>query len=49
MVRNLLNRLSTYQNSILAFLLYPAIPFDNNQAERDIRPVNTLSKWQKAL
>jgi len=49
LVRNLLNRLSTYQNSILAFLLYPAIPFDNNQAERDIRPVNTLSKWQKAL
>ncbi|MGS0418445.1 IS66 family transposase (plasmid) [Bacillus mycoides] len=44
LVRNLLNQLSTYQNSILAFLLYPAIPFDNNQAERDIRPVKLRQK-----
>ncbi|MEH7464376.1 IS66 family transposase [Bacillus thuringiensis] len=44
LARNLLNRLTTYQNSILAFLLYPAIPFDNNQAERDIRPVKLRQK-----
>jgi transposase len=37
--RNLLNRLIEHQNSVLAFAKYDTIPFTNNQAERDIRPV----------
>ncbi|HDX9580535.1 TPA: transposase [Bacillus pseudomycoides] len=44
LVRNLLNRLITHQNAILAFFLHPAIPFDNNQAERDIHPVKLRQK-----
>lgn len=37
--RNLLNRFIEHQDSILAFAKYNHIPFTNNQAERDIRPV----------
>ncbi|MEH6892364.1 GNAT family N-acetyltransferase [Bacillus sp. JJ864] len=44
LARNLLNRLIANQESILAFLLHPVIPFDNNQAERDIRPVKLRQK-----
>jgi len=35
--RNLLVRMQKYQNEILLFLVNPLVPFDNNQAERDIR------------
>ncbi|UOY92324.1 IS66 family transposase [Ectobacillus sp. JY-23] len=35
--RNLLHRLSVYQDSVLMFLRNASVPFDNNQAERDIR------------
>lgn len=35
--RNLLERLLLDQEAVLAFLDDPTIPFDNNQAERDLR------------
>jgi transposase len=42
--RNLLERLYLHQQSVLAFLDDLRIPFDNNQAERDLR---TLKLHQK--
>ena len=35
--RNLLDRLRTHQEGVLAFALESGIPFTNNQAERDLR------------
>jgi transposase len=37
--RNLLDRLILHQNAVLAFAFEPGVPFTNNQAERDLRPV----------
>jgi transposase len=42
--RNLLNRLITYQDGVLAFAFVEEVPFTNNQAERDIRCVKIKQK-----
>jgi transposase len=42
--RNLLERLWLGQAQVLAFLDNLAIPFDNNQAERDLRPLKMQQK-----
>ena len=42
--RNLLNRLITYQEAVLAFSRYAEVPFTNNLGERDLRPWKTKLK-----
>ncbi len=42
--RNLLERLWLQQDQVLAFLADLTIPFDNNQAERDVRMLKTQQK-----
>lgn len=43
-IRNLLERLALDQDQVLAFLDDLAIPFDNNQAERDLRLLKVQQK-----
>ncbi len=42
--RNLWERFKDYEDGILAFMADPAIPFTNNQAERDIRMTKVHEK-----
>lgn len=42
--RNLLNRLIKHQDAVLAFAFHKEVPFTNNLAERDLRPIKTKQK-----
>lgn len=43
-VRNMLERLDTHEEAVLRFAYEFAVPFDNNQAERDVRMLKVHEK-----
>ena len=43
-VLNLIGRMEKYKASVCLFIKNPCVPFDNNQAERDLRMVKAKTK-----
>jgi len=43
-VKRLVKRLNKYRSSLLTFLYHDSVPFDNNHAERNIRPAVLMRK-----